>query len=138
VRPLVPVRASGAALTLHALHPRLRFTLVAFVGDPPISKVTISLRSGFAFARKALDGLSIKTASRKTRFSATVHRGSLDVKLRNPSARVRVGIGGGLLVAPRRLIRGGRSRIHGKKTQVGVTVIERGGTRTRLTLELPL
>jgi hypothetical protein len=138
VRPLVPVRASGAALALHALHPRLRFTLAAFIGDPPISKITISLTSGFGFARKALRGLSIKTPSPKTRFSATVHRGSMEVRLRNPSARVRVGIGGGLLVAPRRLIRHGRSQIHGKKTQVGVTVIERGGTRTRLTLELPL
>ena len=100
---------------------------MAFVGDPPISKLTISLRSGFAFARKALHGLSVKTASGRTRFSATVHRGSLEVKLRSPTARVRVGIGGGLLVAPRRLIRRGRSQIHGKRTQVGVTVIERGG-----------
>ncbi len=138
VRPLVPIRASGAALTLRTLHPRLRFTLVAFIGDPPITKLTISLSSGFGFARKALRGLSIRTASGKTRFSATVHRGSLEVKLRSPTARVRVGIGGGLLVAPRRLIRRGRSQIQGKSTRVGLTVVELGGTRTRLTLRLPL
>ena len=62
---------------------------MAFIGDPPITNFTISLSSGFGFARKALRGLSIRTAgaSGKTRFSGTVHRGSLEVKLRSPTAR---------------------------------------------------